>query len=170
MLLLYLQRHRIVFNQLRFTFHYASTLSRPGYCYCPNRRRIYIPLCFYFIRKPPARYNRVNGIYIPLCFYFIAFAAFSYSSYSSFTFHYASTLSGLNSRWNRKLTQFTFHYASTLSRRGRAPVWVLDPIYIPLCFYFISCRIGSYRLSFLIYIPLCFYFILFQGAAVREGY
>ena len=114
MLLLYptLQPH-LNKSHCTFTFHYASTLStgipctnRPGIylhstmlllyhykirnldCLCI----IYIPLCFYFIRKEPTywgltvmftfhyastlskrEYKRTfrTGVYIPLCFYFI---------------------------------------------------------------------------------------------------
>ena len=53
---------------------------------------------------------------------------------------------------------FTFHYASTLSRRTR---WTrcVSSIYIPLCFYFILIVHSRSFQRHLIYIPLCFYFI-----------
>ena len=76
-------------------------------------------------------------IYIPLCFYFIAWDRGTSATITSFTFHYASTLSGraadsgymssnlhstmlLLYRWGRcysikRTDWFTFHYASTLS-------------------------------------------------------
>ena len=37
----------------------------------PLPERIYIPLCFYFIRKRAPGCNNTDIIYIPLCFYFI---------------------------------------------------------------------------------------------------
>ena len=75
-----------------FTFHYASTLSMPDelkqaivcnlhstmlllYLLSPDMpgriSSIYIPLCFYFIRKRMIAEKRYSSIYIPLCFYFI---------------------------------------------------------------------------------------------------
>ena len=54
-----------------FTFHYASTLS--------------------FGRKSHA--GEVRKIYIPLCFYFIALKTLLVAFFLTFTFHYASTLS-----------------------------------------------------------------------------
>ena len=75
-----------------FTFHYASTLSlfhlltsyllsnlhstmlllyRAYPAERPLPERIYIPLCFYFIRKRAPGCNNTDIIYIPLCFYFI---------------------------------------------------------------------------------------------------
>ena len=98
----------------------------------------------------------------------------------SFTFHYASTLSGgsdsdilihlhlhsimlLLYRIGKLLqkgewAQFTFHYASTLSAfLLRIPYQVLHLHSIMLLLYLI-CPTAYYR-SCTIYIPLCFYFI-----------
>ena len=130
------QKAQTYFEEHIFTFHYASTLSRSidenDRCGC-----IYIPLCFYFIVIPPGSRDQTFSIYIPLCFYFITLQVRQSSNDTSFTFHYASTLSG---RADRKKTRS-------------------NVIYIPLCFYFIvsvPCKqIWGYR----IYIPLCFYFI-----------
>ena len=56
--------------QTLFTFHYASTLSKPISEF-PARIFIYIPLCFYFIRNRRVYRLPCSHIYIPLCFYFI---------------------------------------------------------------------------------------------------
>ena len=56
---------------------------------------------------------------------------------SSFTFHYASTLSYDKLCRLVDATRFTFHYASTLSIGGGLREWWDGLIYIPLCFYFI---------------------------------
>mgnify|MGYP001777477689 CR=1 FL=1 len=145
--------------------------------------RIYIPLCFYFIR---------SGWWLPV------------PRGALFTFHYASTLSCIWSRGrlcgpvhlhstmfllypHTCLTvqslpyKFTFHYASTLScltaglttmlRYLHSTMLLLypairpnvegglSPIYIPLCFYFILLTKLCFSYIFFIYIPLCFYFI-----------
>ena len=75
-----------------FTFHYASTLSE-------WKRKIralpiiYIPLCFYFIIDTLSFSEYEKLIYIPLCFYFIEHTCFIKVLQCQFTFHYASTLS-----------------------------------------------------------------------------
>ena len=56
---------------------------------------IYIPLCFYFIVEDIIRKHLNDGIYIPLCFYFIVFKTPDRCKKEEFTFHYASTLSGV---------------------------------------------------------------------------
>ena len=142
-----------------FTFHYASTLSTVfaaffafsssylhstmlllylyGDIVSTEWDKIYIPLCFYFIASGEDVHTERSGIYIPLCFYFIANISDENFGASSFTFHYASTLSCYR---NRRPT-------------GRAI------IYIPLCFYFIRPHPQGWEWIDLIYIPLCFYFI-----------
>ena len=82
-------------------------------------KQIYIPLCFYFIFAGGNKWQDRCFIYIPLCFYFISDWLGRHLIHSTFTFHYASTLSPEGLHW------------------FRSP----NPIYIPLCFYFI------YRLS-----------------------
>ena len=78
---------------------------------------------------------------------------------AAFTFHYASTLSRLNSATG-SASSFTFHYASTLSAFNASEAEKNRQIYIPLCFYFIRLS-GIIQGQFnFIYIPLCFYFIL----------
>ena len=80
-----------------------------------------------------------------------------------FTFHYASTLSGMFPKQNQPVIiyiplcfyficvkrefgiyddEFTFHYASTLSAHPSGCPKI-DKIYIPLCFYFIQAPLSS---------------------------
>ena len=112
-----------------------------------DKSRIYIPLCFYFIKYTeveeileilftfhyastlsgltPRPLTPVFRIYIPLCFYFIPTAPLLWSGRCVFTFHYASTLSLPSpNQWNA-VTLFTFHYASTLSRT-RCRLWAQE--------------------------------------------
>ena len=92
MLLLYQEFQRRTNNAInKFTFHYASTLSRFFLSSEPTCS-IYIPLCFYFIKGQNTTYSVIphlhstmlllyrytimgltiiSLIYIPLCFYFI---------------------------------------------------------------------------------------------------
>ena len=57
MLLLYLDENMNKISVALFTFHYASTLSQIN-CLSCFYNSIYIPLCFYFIIKRPARSKR----------------------------------------------------------------------------------------------------------------
>ena len=70
-------------------------------------------LLLYLILHAPFR--AVWLIYIPLCFYFILPGTVISSTLSSFTFHYASTLSNNVHVLIGSFGKFTFHYASTLS-------------------------------------------------------
>ena len=56
-----------------------------------------------------------NFIYIPLCFYFISVLPAIHRWSLTFTFHYASTLSGCTAMRGCPAMLSTFHYASTLS-------------------------------------------------------
>ena len=144
--------------QTWFTFHYASTLSN-----------------ILMSAK-----NLAWIIYIPLCFYFITSVLRRKELSAWFTFHYASTLSRITASQQIRRVLFTFHYASTLSASARhfreqflhlhstmlllylCKEWFRtenNPIYIPLCFYFIAMTINSCMPLSCIYIPLCFYFI-----------
>ena len=139
-----------------FTFHYASTLS---YTIIWNSLAltIYIPLCFYFIR----RWDWYRGLVL-------------YNLHSTMLLLYPG---GQGSA--ATVTVFTFHYASTLSITDKH-YYININIYIPLCFYFIydagitpyctawfTFHYASTLSEFLfvlsvfccIYIPLCFYFI-----------
>ena len=52
--------------------HSTMLLLYPYWCKKSCRTyRIYIPLCFYFIKIPGTGTRNVTHIYIPLCFYFI---------------------------------------------------------------------------------------------------
>ena len=142
--------------------------------------RIYIPLCFYFIRVG----NLDGGLLIQFTFHYASTLSslidLAEIDYNQFTFHYASTLSRKTGDGNGLYAAFTFHYASTLSDlfRGGADrlqylhstMLLLYPaptsggrprasIYIPLCFYFIIPAPQSLPTALRIYIPLCFYFI-----------
>ena len=145
-------------------------------------RLIYIPLCFYFIACLRSshilyshlhstmlllylgnriRYQRLRQIYIPLCFYFIPLRAVQHCRWSTFTFHYASTLSDLANRLTWTMIR-DLHSTMLLLYRSLRTCECGDWnwIYIPLCFYFIS-RQHKMAVRYLqIYIPLCFYFIL----------
>ena len=114
MLLLYSSRSLHALPVQRFTFHYASTLwsLHAGKL---SARRIYIPLCFYFMTVLYWQPHVVSG----------------------FTFHYASTLWKWVSSINFNKDEFTFHYASTLFPEILVQL-LLVHIYIPLCFYFIT--------------------------------
>ena len=78
----------IIYIPLCFYFIFSPDFVSPVY-FC-----IYIPLCFYFIELQANFAENDDLIYIPLCFYFIHREHLLCSSYSLFTFHYASTLSG----------------------------------------------------------------------------
>ena len=143
----------------KFTFHYASTLSKRRSEEGSRRISIYIPLCFYFIGFLVTVLCGVICIYIPLCFYFI---------------------NGISSSSIRRIEIYIplcFYFICLFLSHGQRAFL----IYIPLCFYFIEAPIGIageirihlhstmlllYRKSQItcsmgsdIYIPLCFYFI-----------
>ena len=105
-------------------------------------------------------------IYIPLCFYFIADHFSTPRTDSSFTFHYASTLSrsGIPKATGLLIyIPLCFYFI-----RPESMERLLQPgIYIPLCFYFIRrFAVVNNRTGF-IYIPLCFYFITFRPSSLR---
>ena len=100
--------------------------------------KIYIPLCFYFIVCLCCYDCAGYLIYIPLCFYFIITKIRTEMCVTQFTFHYASTLSGIQRCHQIYDPIFTFHYASTLSEADPPALQPHIIIYIPLCFYFIS--------------------------------
>ena len=126
MLLLYLEQRVTALEQdVRFTFHYASTLSK-------NRDQ-----------KSIGR----TKIYIPLCFYFIVWAFCSDKQRNTwFTFHYASTLS----RSILSIISADTYLHSTMLLLYLVRVLrfvVLSFIYIPLCFYFIYLQAHEWRLD-----------------------
>ena len=180
MLLLYPIPNRIAtIVRIRFTFHYASTLSD----FLSARTAIttiYIPLCFYFISSPSILTVSRRGIYIPLCFYFIRQQAFDQVSsapiYIPLCFYFIVD--------QLCLRHHASHLHSTMLllylQRSKLHIRVKLDIYIPLCFYFIgngyvytkeefgftfhyASTLSVYPIRSIsfwyIYIPLCFYFI-----------
>ena len=184
-----------------FTFHYASTLSwtadpeklwdrylhstmlllyQFAYEVRNNMGEIYIPLCFYFIETQLISVGyKLIDLHSTMLLLYQIWAVYSVC-WCKFTFHYASTLSGIGSVRYPFHDLFTFHYASTLSTKWEHTTDGSWNIYIPLCFYFIrklnpkcgfvlhlhSTMLLLYRMSgsqklsgTWIYIPLCFYFI-----------
>ena len=121
-----------------FTFHYASTLSDMATAKKLPSGSIYIPLCFYFITAWMMKPEKHLRIYIPLCFYFITQGDIEKLTITNL---HSTMLLLYQSRYNGHLeaSSFTFHYASTLSA-ANGDGWTIIPIYIPLCFYFICLR------------------------------
>ena len=80
--------------------------------------------------------------------------------YGKFTFHYASTLSGMHDEIHYKHELFTFHYASTLSCNLIALFADTVNLHSTMLLLYrgLFCRCLS---KSIIYIPLCFYFIPF---------
>ena len=163
----------------QFTFHYASTLS---FLFTPEElqeRNLHSTMLLLYLFAVSPKSTRIK-IYIPLCFYFIGGATGTDNNNEKFTFHYASTLSGVSRLCintpqhlhstmlllylislcrSLNLVVFTFHYASTLSKQQQSQT-LIENIYIPLCFYFIENLNYQEAKDILIYIPLCFYFII----------
>ena len=186
-----------------FTFHYASTLSGVPTSSLSLSIHIYIPLCFYFIRigllsvavcklhlhstmlllyRWSRRWKRLNlqNLHSTMLLLYRDWGWFSVLVYKWFTFHYASTLSILDTIKTRYAVYiyiplcFYFikeagctaaeisHLHSTmllLYLPFRMYGKIFNDIYIPLCFYFIRVLKPDGVLIFKIYIPLCFYFI-----------
>ena len=159
MLLLYPWGDRVVFFELRiyiplcfyfinlgrdyinvvnkFTFHYASTLSLPyAFLILKHRNLHSTMLLLYRIdsHRLGDQFRNLHSTMLLLYRHHLIYTVIIHS----FTFHYASTLSGDDIMAKAKYTRFTFHYASTLSKaRWHTSLWMRF-IYIPLCFYFIS--------------------------------
>ena len=94
MLLLYLRvRGSVVVRGAVFTFHYASTLSRVRRQKWERRTRIYIPLCFYFIRCDMHIHEAVKNLHSTMLLLYLFDLPHQCRAVISFTFHYASTLS-----------------------------------------------------------------------------
>ena len=114
MLLLYPNVFPAITMFSHFTFHYASTISELR-SQNPWLHRLYIPLCFYYIKTRLQQLQCLQYLYIPLCFYYIKIDGGDDVYYFDFTFHYASTISAPAVCAVRFRTTFTFHYASTIS-------------------------------------------------------
>ena len=169
---------------MRFTFHYASTLSPPQIFWQPDLSNLHSTMLLLYLlfgqaelnssiylhstmlllyRRPPLVDLRLDVlIYIPLCFYFII-ASHNFNSRSIlFTFHYASTLSRTKSKLDTTLVLFTFHYASTLSCAIAYNTHILSLF----TFHYastLSVKISDVVKVCNIYIPLCFYFIVMSS-------
>ena len=99
-----------------FTFHYASTLSRNALDNMRLQICIYIPLCFYSILTACC-FNFIphSHLHSTMLLLYPLLSDRNKAFISSFTFHYASTLSQTAEQISLKVSKFTFHYASTLS-------------------------------------------------------
>ena len=75
-----------------FTFHYASTLSLITLTVKSLKSYLHSTMLLLYRRSGMRQQSRRN-IYIPLCFYFICGVSWYSWQLTSFTFHYASTLS-----------------------------------------------------------------------------
>ena len=102
-----------------FTFHYASTLSGRRVILLRDRFPIYIPLCFYFIWRTKRNTAQKINLHSTMLLLYRKGAEHNIQRDTSFTFHYASTLSREEAIKRFVTTTFTFHYASTLSAGTR---------------------------------------------------
>ena len=142
------------------------------YHLCDDRgidcKPIYIPLCFYFIKVWwKAAQDVGNYLHSTMLLLYRSGSICGPMTATTFTFHYASTLSRRGSAQVKEHFSFTFHYASTLSERSQPPAGARVYIYIPLCFYFIDKECHERLKIVLIYIPLCFYFIRKYNLCIR---
>ena len=137
MLLLYrTDQHRRRSFVLRFTFHYASTLSI---------------------------WKTSGGFFLLFTFHYASTLSFAITPPPKpthrFTFHYASTLSIWISRPAQSHPNLHSIMLLLYLDHGLCHLHSLF-IYIPLCFYFIEEKGKTRWMSEnFIYIPLCFYFI-----------
>ena len=135
-----------------------------------SKSAIYIPLCFYFIRDQSFRGTQhLLHLHSTMLLLYLTFNFVDRLHPFAFTFHYASTLSWVVSGASPDPLWFTFHYASTLSHKPDG-ISTTGLIYIPLCFYFITCRPVVQRIDVDIYIPLCFYFIACGASRFLEDF
>ena len=103
---------------VRFTFHYASTLSRHEYFRSTPENAIYIPLCFYFIPPPEEELEE-----------------------SAWYLHSTMLLLYLPAARFHLVLMLHLHSTMLLLYRVSGDAWVSgDAIYIPLCFYFIQAH------------------------------
>ena len=144
--------HKTLHSTMLLLYRYPI---RSGSC-C---KKLYIPLCFYYIGTSVRNPLSFSNLYIPLCFYYITRQQKGQQRYilslhstmlllypiclkiwtmsNTFTFHYASTISKADSAQKKASASFTFHYASTISGNPRFASASLLYLYIPLCFYYI---------------------------------
>ena len=147
---------------IKFTFHYASTLSlqvlrAESLLRYLHSTMLLLYLIFLF------KTGHIKFIYIPLCFYFIPEHDACYFFSDLFTFHYASTLSR---RLAERRSEQCINLHSTMLLLYQKWDWQKlrkTQIYIPLCFYFILPVMHPTVCRKVIYIPLCFYFIDYEN-------
>ena len=149
--------HKTLHSTMLLLYRYPI---RSGSC-C---KKLYIPLCFYYIGTSVRNPLSFSNLYIPLCFYYITRQQKGQQRYI-LSLHSTMLLLYLRRiQHRRKLLLplhstmlllypgildlllplcyiFTFHYASTISDWRHNPFAPQQLLYIPLCFYYIS----SYR-------------------------
>ena len=136
MLLLYPIETYSRYMMLKFTFHYASTLSA-ALLSTRETTLIYIPLCFYFIAKGKERTQElIQNLHSTMLLLYQKL----YKVDMDINCNLHSTmllLYPVESTPEHPGSAFTFHYASTLSESNANWKIFSKRIYIPLCFYFI---------------------------------
>ena len=145
--------------RVRFTFHYASTLSKVSEMWQRTRYKF----TFHYASTLSLTILKINAgtttdLHSTMLLLYRGSDRSGRGS-PSFTFHYASTLS----QYYTIKSGDTLYLHSTMLllylETCREFKFVEELIYIPLCFYFIAMWTHRTPLSCLIYIPLCFYFI-----------
>ena len=115
MLLLYPGSGIIKSGAVRFTFHYASTVSTIWNRLMADLQNLHSIMLLlyriYFLRRLK---DQLHLHSIMLLLYLLRFWI-AFSLHAQFTFHYASTVSYKMRIFSGILSTFTFHYASTVS-------------------------------------------------------
>ena len=159
MLLLYHIRDHAGDRPIKFTFHYASTLS----CICSDSCSSYSAFTFHYastLSEASSFFQSAATIYIPLCFYFISARSLCLPGYCHYL-HSTMLLLYLNSH-TKIIGNFLNLHSTMLLLYQLVPVGAhclfhhlhstmlllypkrtccerdICPIYIPLCFYFIG--------------------------------
>ncbi len=166
--------HKTLHSTMLLLYRYPI---RSGSC-C---KKLYIPLCFYYIGTSVRNPLSFSNLYIPLCFYYITRQQKGQQRYilslhstmlllypiclkiwrmsNTFTFHYASTISPPYRCNTLSNPCFTFHYASTISKADSAQ----KKASASFTFHYASTISGNPRFAsaslLYLYIPLCFYYI-----------
>ena len=111
---------------------------------------IYIPLCFYLYASCDSRYPGRNRIYIPLCFYLYGPWLRSSQTVLSFTFHYASTYTILQTGIEI-IGKYLHSTMLLLILRRQNSIKSFKIIYIPLCFY-LYLPVRTWEMHILLYL------------------
>ena len=137
MLLLYLERESKDRIQVRFTFHYASTLSEQMPRGVVVHLHLHSTMLLLYPRRLCIAYRNLYNLHSTMLLLYRFSVLSKSTAYISFTFHYASTLSKASGETLYKLSHL--HSTMLLLYLNETPspdTW--PPIYIPLCFYFIK--------------------------------